>query len=119
MADEIRRFSEQRGKDHIIPILLDGIPNNEVKESDQAQGAFAEELLRVLPMPLAADYRGFDPQRDKFRKGTFSRMHGSRRSLTCMRTMASTAPPSSSVSGGGNCGACATSPSSAVRWRSR
>src|SRR5436190_11452636 len=73
VADEIRRFSEQRGKDHIIPILLNGIPNNEVKESDPAQGAFPEELLRVLPMPLAADYRGFDPKGDKFRKGTFAR----------------------------------------------
>ena len=72
VADEIRRFSEQRGKNHIIPILLEGIPNNEVRESDKAQGAFPEELLRVLPMPLAADYRGFDPSGDKFRKGPFA-----------------------------------------------
>ena len=64
VADEIRRFSQQRGKNHIIPVLLEGIPNDEATGSDQARRAFPEELVRVLPMPLAADYRGFDPRRD-------------------------------------------------------
>ena len=72
VSDEIRRFSEQRGKDHIIPILLDGIPNNEVKDSNRAQSAFPEELVRLLPIPLAADYRGVSPQADNIRKGTFA-----------------------------------------------
>ena len=33
--------------------------------------AFPEQLVRLLPMPLAADYRGFDGKRDKIRKGAF------------------------------------------------
>ena len=72
VSDEIRRFSQQRGKDHIIPVLLDGIPNNEAKESDRAQCAFPDELVRLLPIPLAADYRGFNPRADNIRKGTFA-----------------------------------------------
>ena len=72
VADEIRRFAQHRGKEHIVPILLDGIPNDEATGSDQARRAFPEELVRLLPMPLAADYRGFSPAAT-IRKGAFAR----------------------------------------------
>jgi WD40 repeat protein len=72
VADEIRRFAEHRGKEHVIPVLLDGIPNNEATAEDAGRTAFPEQLVRLLPIPLAADYRGFDPKTDKFHKGTFA-----------------------------------------------
>ena len=50
--------------------IENGIPNNEVKESDQAQERLGS--CCACQMPLAADYRGLDPQRDKFREGTFA-----------------------------------------------
>ncbi|HKH48247.1 MAG TPA: TIR domain-containing protein [Thermoanaerobaculia bacterium] len=72
VADEISRFAEHRGKEHIVPILLDGLPNNEAKGEDDGRRAFPEQLVRLLPMPLAADFRGFDTKGDKIRKGRFA-----------------------------------------------
>ncbi|MGH7325548.1 MAG: TIR domain-containing protein [Candidatus Rokuibacteriota bacterium] len=72
VADEIRHFSEQRGKEHIVPLLLDGIPNNEARAEDDARRAFPEQLVRVLPTPLAADYRGFDPRAHSVCKGDYA-----------------------------------------------
>ena len=72
VGEEIDLFSVSRGKEHIIPLLLDGIPNNEATEHDAGRRAFPETLIRLLPMPLAADYRGFDPAGDKVRKGRFA-----------------------------------------------
>ncbi len=72
VADEIRRFVALRGKEHIVSILLHGIPNNEARDGDVDRRAFPDELVRLLPTPLAADYRGFNPKRDKIRKGAFA-----------------------------------------------
>ena len=72
VEEEIDLFNQHRGKEHIIPLLLDGIPNNEVTENTVDERAFPEALVRLLPMPLAADYRGFDPARDKVNKGRFT-----------------------------------------------
>ncbi|WPB73801.1 toll/interleukin-1 receptor domain-containing protein [Archangium violaceum] len=72
VADEIRRFSEHRGKEHIIPVLLDGIPNNEAGPEDVHRKAFPEQLVQLLPIPLAADYRGFDARAGGLHKGRFS-----------------------------------------------
>ena len=38
--DEIRRFLEAQGARHIIPVLLDGIPNNEAQAGQDALMAF-------------------------------------------------------------------------------
>lgn len=72
VGDEIRRFAEHRGKDHVVSILLDGIPNNEVRDEEAGRRAFPEALVRLLPIPLAADYRGFDARRDRIAKGRFA-----------------------------------------------
>ena len=72
VATEIERFAEHRDKQRVIAILLDGIPNNEAKAEESARRAFPEGLIRLLPVPLAADYRGFDPARDKVWKGRFT-----------------------------------------------
>ena len=72
VGDEIRRFAAHRGKEHIVPILLDGLPNNETADERDGRRAFPATLVEVLPMPLAADYRGFDVKRDRVRKGAFA-----------------------------------------------
>jgi hypothetical protein len=70
--DEIRRFAAYRGKDHIIPILVAGLPNNEAREEEADRRAFPKALVELLPVPLADDYRGFDPRSDKVTKGRFA-----------------------------------------------
>ena len=72
VEDEIRRFAAHRGKEHIVPVLLDGLPNNETSDEQDARRAFPEVLVKLLPIPLAADYRGFDAKRDRIRKGAFA-----------------------------------------------
>jgi WD40 repeat protein len=72
VADEIARFTAHRDKERVIAILLDGIPNNEAKPEESARRAFPEKLVSLLPVPLAADYRGFDPRRDRVEKGRFA-----------------------------------------------
>ncbi len=69
--DEITRFAETRGVSNIIPILLSGVPNNEAKSGQEEEMAFPEALCKVMGMPLAANYIGFDPGRDKVNKGVF------------------------------------------------
>ena len=52
--DEIRRFAVNNDPHNIIPIIVDGIPNNEAKKpADEAKKAFPEELVKALAMPLA------------------------------------------------------------------
>src|SRR5262245_23907759 len=59
--DEIRRFAAHHGAEHIIPVLLAGIPNNEANGEREAERAFPDALCEAMSMPLAADYRGFRP----------------------------------------------------------
>jgi hypothetical protein len=69
--DEISRFAATRGAAHIIPLLVAGIPNNEATPEQEPQKAFPQALCEVMQMPLAADYRRFDPAKDKLNKGVF------------------------------------------------
>lgn len=70
--DEIRVFTETNGSEHIIPILLDGLPNNEATEQQEANKAFPDALINCIQMPRAIDYRGFQTNRDKVNKGKFN-----------------------------------------------
>jgi hypothetical protein len=72
VGDEVRRFGQKHGPDHIIPILLDGIPNNEASPGQEAECAFPEALCETLGMPLAISYRGFDARKDRVGKGAFA-----------------------------------------------
>jgi hypothetical protein len=69
--DEIQRFARTKGAGHIIALLVAGIPNNEATAEQQAQMAFPDALCEVMKMPLAADYRGFDPKRSKVDRGPY------------------------------------------------
>jgi WD40 repeat protein len=73
--DEIRRFVQARGETaakDIIPVLVGGLPNNEADSTGQPdERAFPEELCKAMEMPLAADYRRFNPAKDKVHKGAF------------------------------------------------
>lgn len=69
--DEIRRFARTRGPQHIIALLVAGIPNNEATPEQHAQMAFPDALCEVMQMPLAADYREFDPARSKVYRGRY------------------------------------------------
>jgi WD40 repeat protein len=69
--DEIRRFAAAKGPEHIIVLLVEGIPNNEATPEQSAQMAFPDALGEVMKMPLAADYRGFDPSRSRVDRGIY------------------------------------------------
>jgi hypothetical protein len=70
--DEIQRFAQMRGSEHIIPILLSGIPNNEAKPGQEEEMAFPDALCKAMAMPLAINYLGLNEQKDKVNKGIFS-----------------------------------------------
>lgn len=63
--DEIVRFADSNGVEHIIPILVSGLPNNEATPDQQDQMAFPAALCERMEMPLAVDYRALDPAKDK------------------------------------------------------
>ena len=69
--DEIARFVRTHRADCVVPILLDGVPNNAATAEQETRKAFPEALCDVIQMPLAADFRNFDPRRDKLSKGVF------------------------------------------------
>jgi DNA-binding beta-propeller fold protein YncE len=69
--DEIRRFARLKGTDHIIALLVSGLPNNEAGPAQADQMAFPDALCEVMTMPLAADYRGFDQQAAKIDRGRY------------------------------------------------
>jgi len=69
--DEIRRFAATRGVGRVLPILLSGTPNNEVEPGQENAAAFPQALCDLMAMPLAINYVGFDPGRDKFRGRAF------------------------------------------------
>lgn len=64
VGGEIRTFATLRGPEHIATVLVSGLPNNETQPEDERR-AFHPELISRLAVPLAADYRGFDPKRDR------------------------------------------------------
>jgi WD40 repeat protein len=69
--DEIRRFASAKGPERIIALLVAGIPNNEATPEQSALIAFPDALCEVMEMPLAADYRGFDPGRSRVDRGVY------------------------------------------------
>jgi hypothetical protein len=69
--DEIRRFAKAKGPEHIIPILISGLPDNEIKPGQERDAAFPEALFEFMTMPLAAEYRNFDLAKDKINKGNY------------------------------------------------
>jgi WD40 repeat protein len=69
--DEIRRFIGYRGAEHLIPVLLAGLPNNEAGPEQASEQAFPQALCEALQMPLAINYRGFNPAREKVNRGAF------------------------------------------------
>jgi WD40 repeat protein len=69
--EEIRLFVEAVGAAHVIPVLLSGIPSNEVKPGQEAELAFPQALCEVMEMPLAAPYSGFDPAVHKPNRGIY------------------------------------------------
>jgi hypothetical protein len=69
---EIATFAEIHGAQHIIPVLIQGIPNNESSGQNDAEMAFPDELCTLMRMPTAIDYRQFDATRDRFTRGNFA-----------------------------------------------
>ena len=69
--EEIREFALHHGAGRIVPVLLSGIPNNEVETGQEAQRAFPDALCEQLGIPLATDYRGFDVRRDRVNRDPF------------------------------------------------
>ena len=69
--DEIQRFARAKGPERIIALLVAGIPNNEATPEQSAQMAFPDALCEVMKMPLAADYRGFDPGGSRVDRGAY------------------------------------------------
>ncbi|RMF61139.1 MAG: TIR domain-containing protein [Calditrichaeota bacterium] len=69
--DEIRRFVEKNKPADIIPILLDGIPNNEANQRQKRLMAFPEALTDVMEMPLAVSFLNTDWQKKNITRGQF------------------------------------------------
>lgn len=63
--DEIERFVQLHGPGAVVPVLWRGLPNNEAGEERAGERAFPPALCRAMEMPLAVDYRRFDPRRDR------------------------------------------------------
>ena len=69
--EEIRIFAKAHGAENIFPVIISGIPNNDAKPGQEDEAAFPEALCEVQETPLATDYRGFDPKKDKVNKGIY------------------------------------------------
>lgn len=61
---EIETFGRVRGAEHIVPVLVRGLANNEARPGQESEMAFPAALTNLLPTPLAADFRGFRPTKD-------------------------------------------------------
>lgn len=72
VGEEIRRYYAARGSERIVTALADGIPDNESRgDEDVPRLAFHDRLLEAMKVPLACDYRGFDPIKDHVDRGRF------------------------------------------------
>jgi WD40 repeat protein len=74
--DEIRRFlalkRDSDARASVVPLLVDGIPNNEAEApGGEQKKAFPEALYEAARMPLAQDFRGFDVRRNKLNAGAY------------------------------------------------
>jgi WD40 repeat protein len=59
--DEIQRFAQVHAAEDLIPILIAGDPET-TNSANDADMAFPAALCERLELPLASDYRGFDPK---------------------------------------------------------
>jgi hypothetical protein len=55
----------------IIPIIIEGLPINETAGVADPRNAFPDALCRALALPIAIDYRGFEPRQYKLAEGRF------------------------------------------------
>ena len=62
---------KHRGPEHIVTVLVAGVPNNEATAEREDEKAFPDGVLKLLANPLAAEYRGFDPKKNKVNGGVF------------------------------------------------
>jgi WD40 repeat protein len=69
--DEIRLFVRSHGSQHVIPLLLAGIPNNEAADGRETGLAFPPALCEAIGTPLARDFRAFDDRTRRIDKGAF------------------------------------------------
>jgi len=66
--DEIKKFVIRHKAVNILPILIDGIPNNEATPKNEHLKAFPEALVEALEMPLAVSFEGIDWRKNSFTK---------------------------------------------------
>ncbi len=71
VGNEIDRFIDIRDHRKIIPILVDGSPNNEA--SLDHEKAFPDELYKFSDMPIAVDFRNIDANTKKVGTGPQSK----------------------------------------------
>ena len=62
--DEIQRFTQVHSAEDLIPVLIAG-SSETTNAADDADMAFPAALCERLELPLASDYRGFDPKSSK------------------------------------------------------
>jgi WD40 repeat protein len=70
--EEIKTFAVANGADNIIPILLEGVPNNEASLELVTEMAFPKALVENMEMPLTISYLNFKPGEDKINKGIYA-----------------------------------------------
>jgi WD40 repeat protein len=68
---EIRTFLKDGASNEIISLIIDGLPNNEADGPADPRNAFPAALCEAQGMPLAIDYRGFDPRKHRINQGTY------------------------------------------------
>ena len=71
VGDEIERFAQLHDPSDIIPVLWKGVPNNEAQPGQEAERAFPQALCEMLEMPLAVDFRGYQPSSMSPDRGAF------------------------------------------------
>ena len=59
--DEIQRFTQVHSAEDLIPVLIAGSPET-TNAANDADMAFPAALCERLELPLASDYRSFDPK---------------------------------------------------------
>jgi hypothetical protein len=70
--DEIQRFTQVHSDEDLIPVLIAGSPEPTDPAND-ADTAFPAALCERLELPLASDYRAFDPKSSKLRSARYRR----------------------------------------------
>ena len=68
--DEIQRFTQVHAAEDLIPILIAGNPEM-TNSANNADMAFPAALCERLELPLASDYRGFDPKSSKLHSARY------------------------------------------------